>query len=91
MTLDQFRLANEIEKVSAILEHGRLMAQSIEDDSRIFLYKIEGFYVSACYASDNDQLTDITCFLEVDQSVPHFRKQLIQVNPAEREFTQIHT
>lgn len=86
MTLEQFRLANETEKLIAILEHGRLMAQSIENGSRIFLYKLESFYVSACYASSDDQLTDITCFLEVDKSIPHYRKQLILVNPAEREY-----
>jgi hypothetical protein len=84
MTVEQFRLLNELEKVSAILQHGRLMAQNVEDDSRIFLYRLESFYVSACYS--NDQLSEITCYLDVDQAIPHFRKQFISINPAEREY-----
>jgi len=86
MTLDQFKSCSEIEKVSAILEHGRLMAQGSEDGSRIFLYKLGTFYVSASYSNHNDQLTEITCYLEVEQAVPHFRKKLILIDPAEREY-----
>lgn len=85
MTLDQFQLLEELEKVSAILEHGRLMAQNIESGSRIFLYKMDSFYVAANY-SPADQLTGISCFVAIDQAVPHFRRQLFLVNPAEREF-----
>lgn len=86
MTLQQFRILNELEQVSAILEHGLLMAQRVEDDERTFLYKLETFLVTACYSSDTDQLISITCFIEVEQAVPHFRKQLISINPAEREY-----
>jgi hypothetical protein len=85
MTLHEFQLLEELEKVSAILEHGRLMAQNTEYESRIFLYKMDSFFVAANY-SPSDQLTDITCFVEIDQAVPHFRKQLFMINPAEREF-----
>ncbi len=48
--------------------------------------EVESFYVSASYARENDQLTDITCFLEVNDSIPHYRKQLISINPAERRY-----
>jgi hypothetical protein len=87
MTLQEFRQMNELEKVSAILEHGHLIARNIEEDQKVFLYRFDNFFVSATYSSADDTLTDITCFLEVDQSVPHYRKQLISINPAEREFT----
>ena len=85
MTVQEFRLLNELDQVSAILEHGMLMAQQVEDEQRTFLYRFESFYVAACYSAYTDQLVNITCFLEVEQAVPHFRKQLISINPAERE------
>jgi hypothetical protein len=84
MTPDQFQLLEEVEKLSVILEHGRLVAQQIESDNRLFLYRIDAFYVAANYCSD--QLAGITCFMAIDQAMPHFRKQLFMVNPAEREF-----
>lgn len=87
MTLEQFSLLNDLEQVSAIVEHGHLLAQNIEMEQRIFLYRFDSFYVSAAYSSADDQLTSITCFLEVDQAIPHHRKHLISINPAEREYT----
>lgn len=86
MTLQDFTMLNEIDQLTAILEHGKLMAQNVEDDSRLFLYRIESFYVLANYSATTDQLNDITCFLEVDQAIPHFRKQIISINPAERQY-----
>jgi hypothetical protein len=85
MTLHQFQLLEELEKVSAILEHGRLMAKNVENESTLFLYRVDSFFVAANY-SRADQLTEITCFVEIDQALPHFRKQLFMTNPAEREF-----
>ena len=86
MTLQQFRLLSELDKVSAILEHGMLMAQQTEEGERTFLYRFDNFFVAACYSSGTDQLININCFLEVEQAVPHFRKHLISINPAEREY-----
>jgi len=87
MTLQQFREYNEMEQLSAILEFGCLLAQHAEADRRIFLYRLDGFYVTTHYDAQNDLLTDIFCFLEVEQEVPHFRKHLISVNPAERNYS----
>lgn len=62
------------------------MAQNLEENTRIFLYRLDLFYVSASYSTTNDQLIDITTYLNVDLSVPHFRKFLISIHPAEREY-----
>jgi hypothetical protein len=86
MTMQQFMQLNEMEKVCAIMESGRLMAQKLEPETRIFLYRLESFYVSACYSLENDLLTEITAYIDVDQSIPHFRKFLISINPAERQY-----
>ena len=86
MTIQQFHQLNEMEKVSIIMQCGRLMAQNMEENARIFLYRVESFYVSASYSKSNDQLTDITAYLNIDQSIPQFRKFLISIHPAEREY-----
>ena len=84
MTLQDFTALNELDQLTAILQHGKLMAQNVEDDSRFFLYRMESFFVLTNYSSIDDQLKNITCFLEVDQAIPHFRKKIFSINPAER-------
>ena len=59
MTIEQFLELNEMEKLCAIMESGKLMAQKLEPDTRIFLYRLQSFYVSACYCISTDQLTEI--------------------------------
>jgi hypothetical protein len=86
MTIHQFRKMDVLDKVSAIMQYGRLMAQNTEEKKRFFLYHLESFYVSTCYSEPDDQLSEINCYREVDQSIPHFRKHLTCINPAEREY-----
>jgi hypothetical protein len=83
--MQQFRQLAEMEKVSAIMQFGRLMAQSTENESIIFLYRVESFYVSACYSLQNDQLIQIDC-LEINELLPPFRKHILSAHPAEREY-----
>jgi hypothetical protein len=84
--MEQFHELGEMEKVSAIMQFGRLMAQNTENNKRLFLYRFETFYATAEYEQPNDQLIEINCYLEVEQTVPHFRKHLISIHPAEREY-----
>ena len=86
MTIEQFHELNEMEKLCAIMESGRLIAQKLEPDTRIFLYRLQTFYVSACYCISTDQLDEITAFIDVEESMPHFRKFLISIHPAERQY-----
>ena len=86
MTIQQFLDLSEMEKVCAVMQSGRLIAQRVESGTRIFVYRIESFYVSACYLITSDQLTEITAYIETDQTVPHFRKFLTSIHPAERRY-----
>lgn len=86
MTIEQFLELNELEKLCAIMENGRLIAQRHETETRVFLYRLESFYVSACYVIADDQLSEITAYIDTDQTVPHFRKYLISIHPAERHY-----
>jgi hypothetical protein len=84
MTVQQFHTLTEIEKIAAIMQYGRLLAQGVEDEYRIFLYQFDTFYVTTKYRSDNDSLKEIDIFLEVNQAIPHFRKKIISIHPAGR-------
>ncbi|HUR10764.1 MAG TPA: hypothetical protein VM012_05315 [Flavitalea sp.] len=84
MTIQQFQCMDEMEKLATVLEYGRLLAQNLQDEYRVFLYRIESFYVSMKYYLTNDQLKEIDTFSDVYQSVPHSRKTFIFINPAER-------
>ena len=86
MTIEQFLELNEMEKLCAIMESGKLMAEKLEPDTRIFLYRLQSFCVSACYCISTDQLTEITAFVDVEETMPHFRKFLISIHPAERQY-----
>lgn len=86
MTIQQFLELNEMEKMSIIMQSGRLITQRIESGTRIFLYRVESFYVSACYQLTNDQLAEISAYVEIDQSVPQVRKFLSSIHPAERQY-----
>jgi hypothetical protein len=86
MTLQQFLELNDLEKVCAIMESGRLMAQKFGPDSRIFLYRLHTFYVTACYSLITDQLTEIAAYVDADGTIPHFRKYLVSIHPAERQY-----
>ena len=89
MTLQQFHSLNELDKVAAIMQHGRLLAQSLEDECRIFLYQFDSFYVSTKYRSSDDQLKEIRSFLEVKEAMPHSRKTLISIHPAGRAYDSL--
>ena len=84
MTIQQFQHLGELEKIGAVLEYGRLLAQNLQEEYRIFLYRLESFYVAMKYHLTNDQLKEIDIYSEVEQSIPHFRKTLISVHPAGR-------
>ena len=84
MNIQQFNRLDEIEKIVAIIEYGRLFAQSLENECRIFLYRLGSFYVSTSYYADDDKLKGITTFDEVEQSMPYFRRMIISIHPAAR-------
>lgn len=86
MTIQQFLELSEMDQLCAIMESGKLMAQKLEPDTRIFLYRLQTFYVSACYCISTDQLSEITAYVDVEDSLPHFRKFLISIHPAERQY-----
>jgi hypothetical protein len=86
MTIQQFITLTEMDKVCAIMQSGRLITQRLENETRTFLYRLESFYVFACYSVLNDQLTDITAYIDVDLTTPRIRKFLVSIHPAERQY-----
>lgn len=84
MTIQQFQHLGEVEKIGAVLEFGRLLAQNLQEEYRVFLYRVESFYVAVKYYLRTDDLKEIDSYSDVTQQIPHYRKILISVNPAER-------
>lgn len=83
MTFQQFNKLNETDKIVAIMEYGRLFAQSMEDRSRVFLYRLGSFYVTASYRTENDLLEEINSFARVDESTS-CRRIITRIDPAAR-------
>lgn len=83
MTIQQFNTLDETAKIVAIMEYGRLFAQSIEEKCRVFLYHLGSFYVTASYRTENDHLEEINSFTRVDQS-ESCRRIIVSIHPAAR-------
>lgn len=83
MTIQQFNSLTETEKIVAIMEDGRLFAQSLEEKCRIFLYSLGSFYVTASYRTENDDLEEISSFKRVDESTS-CRRIIVKIHPAAR-------
>jgi hypothetical protein len=83
MTIQQFNSLNEMDKIVAIMENGRLFAQSFEDKCKVFLYRLGSFYVTTSYRNEDDQLEEINSFARVDESTS-CRKIIIRIHPAAR-------
>jgi hypothetical protein len=83
MTIQQFNTLSETEKIVAIVEYGRLFAQSFEEKCRIFLYRLGSFYVTTSYRTENDDLEEINSFIRVDDSTS-CRRIIVSIHPAAR-------
>jgi len=83
MTIQQFNKLNETEKIVAIMEYGRLVAQNIEEKCRVFLYRLGSFYVTTSYGTETDDLEEINSFSRVDESAS-CRRIIVQIHPAAR-------
>ena len=83
MTIQQFNTLSETEKIVAIVEYGRLFAQSFEEKCRIFLYRLGSFYVTTSYRTENDDLEEINSFVRVDESAS-CRRIIVSIHPAAR-------
>jgi hypothetical protein len=83
MTFQQFNKLDETEKIVAIMEYGRLFAQSREEKCRVFLYRMGSFYVTASYRTENDMLEEINSFTRVDDSTS-CRRIITRIHPAAR-------
>ena len=83
MTIQQFNTLDETEKIVAIMENGRLFAQSLEERCRVFLYRLGSFYVTTSYRTENDNLEEINSFARVDESAS-CRRIIVSIHPAGR-------
>lgn len=83
MTIQQFNTLDENGKIVAIMEYGRLFAQSLEEKCRVFLYRLGSFYVTASYRTEDDDLEEINSFTRVEESAS-CRRIIVSIHPAAR-------
>ena len=83
MTIQQFNRLSETDKIVAIMEYGMLVAQSLEEKHKVFLYRVGSFYVTTSYRTETDDLEEINSFTRVDESAS-CRRIIIKIHPAAR-------
>jgi hypothetical protein len=62
MTIEVFDQLSEDEKLEAILNGGRVISETRDNNSRCFLYFLGSFYASVQYQTDTDEMTEIKSF-----------------------------
>lgn len=85
--MQEFERLNEMEQLSTILQLGKLVSQLLEEECRVFLYRLDSFYVAVSYISDSDQLKEIHLFARLEDACPHLRTHLASIHPAERNYS----
>ena len=71
MILNQFNALADIKKYGAIWEHGVRLADRIEGEHKIFLYKIFSFYVELFYNIEMKMLLRLRSFSSSEQLTPY--------------------
>ena len=84
MDIAEFRNLSELDQLELIMQSGHLQVQSHEENCRIFLYKLQDFYVSTRYLISSDQLIGIDCFHETESLFPFQRNKKQHSEPAGR-------
>lgn len=70
MTLYQFIALKEDEQIAAVSMFGVELAQRIENEYRIRLYQIGGFYVQVYHLLIDDKIEKHNCFFSPDVLTP---------------------
>lgn len=85
--MQEFEQLSEMEQLSTILQLGKLVSQHPEDECRVFLYRLDNFFVAVSYICDNDQLKAIHLFASLEDACPHLRSHHAGIHPAERNYS----
>lgn len=71
MTLYQFNALKEPEKAEVIKAHGVELAQRVDEEHRITLYQIDGFYVEVYRSIQDDVITRYRSFSSANLLDPY--------------------
>lgn len=70
MTLYKFKALTEEEQLAAVSMFGVELAQRIENEYRIWLYQLDGFYVQVYHYLIDDKIKKHSCFFSPDFLTP---------------------
>jgi hypothetical protein len=66
MTVNEFQLLSEIEKLKILIRYGILIGEIKEKNCRTFTYQVQTFFVDTKYALESDDLISIISFSNIE-------------------------
>ncbi len=79
MTMEQFKMADEMEQTEALWEKGVHIAEREDDIHRFILYQLDAFYVEAWYHKEYNVLRKFNVFDDTTQLKPYLDQLKIDV------------
>ena len=74
MTMFDFQLLSESEKIEALYQRGVYIAKRRVDESVILLYQLEGFYIEIFYRKYRIHIKHIHCFSSTSLLDPYLEQ-----------------
>ena len=62
MTVENFVCLSELEKINVLIVEGSTIGETKSDSERVFLYKVDSFYVTVSFDARTDELISIQPF-----------------------------
>jgi hypothetical protein len=67
MTLYEYKLLDEMEQAEVLWDQGVLLGDRTDEEHKVLLYQIDGFYVEVFYSPKSNAIKRIRSFRSVDQ------------------------
>ena len=84
MTVAQFHELAEVDQLMILIQNGILIGEIKEGDCRLFMYKVDDFYVETKFSLETDNLINIDCFSTIDRE-GKTRWAILKLTPLHKE------
>jgi hypothetical protein len=74
MSLYQFILLDEMEQAEILWEHGVMIANREEEETKYILYQLDKFYIEVQYHKEQNLLKGLTPFENMNRLSPYLDK-----------------
>lgn len=69
MTVTQFQVLSEMEKLKILIRYGILIGETKEKSFRAFTYQVQSFFVETKYTLETDDLVSIESFSNIESEI----------------------